>query len=210
MMSILRNDPKLRKAYMAYQDDGVLDVFIGWCVFLAGLLMFTKLFWMAGAYVVLVTPMFLSFKESITVPRLGHDELSQVNERQPAAVRPLFAGGLALIVLLGLVMLYLLAGASAAAGLREVLLTISGGVIAVFVLASFAVMGYMVNAPRWYAYGALAIVLALLAWSTGLALPWVIMAAGSAIALTGSVYLFRFLRSHPLLPVGRRERAASH
>jgi hypothetical protein len=203
-MSLLRNDPKLRKAYMAYQDDGVLDVFIGWCLFLAGLLMFTKIFWMAGAYVALVTPLFLSFKESVTVPRLGHEELSQVNARRPAGVRPWVVGGLALILLLGLVLLYLLVGASAAEGLREVLLTVSGGVIAVFVLAGFAIMGTIYNAPRWYAYGALAIVLALLAWSTGLALPWVIMGIGSAIALTGSVYLFRFMRSHPLLPLGQR------
>jgi hypothetical protein len=203
-MSILRNDPKLRKAYMAYQDDGVLDVFIGWCVFLAGLLMFTKIFWMAGAYVVLVTPLFVSFKESVTVPRLGHDELSQVNERQAKALRPLFAGGLALIVLLGLVLFYLLVGASEAAGLRQVLLNISGGVIAAFVLAGCAVIGRVYDAPRWYAYGALAVLLSLLAWATGLALPWVIMALGSAIALTGSAYLFRFLRSHPLLPLGQR------
>jgi hypothetical protein len=203
-MSILRNDPKLRKAYMAYQDDGVLDVFIGWCIFLAGLLMFTKIFWMAGAYVVLVTPMFVSFKESVTVPRLGHDELSLANERRPNGARPLLVGGLALIVLLGLVLFYLLAGANASAGMRQMLLNVSGSVIAVFVLSGFAVMGYFTNAPRWYAYGALAVLLALLAWSTGLALPWIIMAVGSAIALTGSVYLFRFMRSHPLLPLGQR------
>ncbi len=201
-MSILRNDPKLRQAYMAYQDDGVLDVFVGWCVFLAGLLMFTEIFWMAGVYVAIVTPLFLSFKESVTVPRLGHDELPMANARR--AVRPLFIGGMALVVLLGLVLLYLLVGVTAAGGLRETLLTLAGGVVGAFVLAGFAAMGYFYNAPRWYAYGGLAIVLALLAWSTGLALPWVIMAVGSAIALTGSVYLFRFLRSHPLLPLGQR------
>lgn len=203
-MSILRNDPKLRRAYMAYQDDGVLDVFIGWCVFLAGLLMFTKIFWMAGAYVAMVTPLFLSFKESVTVPRLGHVELSEVNARRTPAGRPLLVGGLALVVLLGLVLLYLLVGARASEGLRDIMLTLSGGFIAVLVLAGFTAMGHVYNAPRWYAYGALAVVLGLLAGVTALALPWVIMAVGSAIALTGSGYLFRFLRSHPLLPLGQR------
>lgn len=203
-MGILRNDPKLRKAYMAYQNDGVLDVFLGWCVFLAGLMMFTEIFWMAGAYVAIITPLFLSFKESITVPRLDGDELTQASGPKLRAARPLLVGGFTLIALMGLAVLFVFVVASAAEGLRDIMLTIAGGVMALAVLSGFAVLGYIYNAPRWYAYGALAIVLAGLAWSTGLALPWVIMAVGAAIALTGSFYLFRFLRNHPLLPLGQR------
>ena len=203
-MGILRNDPKLRKAYMAYQNDGVLDVFVGWCVFLAGLLMFTEIFWMAGAYVALVTPLFLSFKETVTVPRLGRDELAGNSDRKTAALQPKLAIGVALLALLGLAVLFVFVSGNIADGARDVVLTIAGGVVAIVVVSGFAVMGYIYRAPRWYAYGALAIALTALAWATGLALPWIIMALGSAIAMTGSAYLFRFLRSHPLLPLGQR------
>jgi hypothetical protein len=205
MMSILRNDPKLRKAYMAYHNDGVLDVFLGWCVFLAGLLMFTKIFWMAGVYVAIVTPLFLSFKESVTVPRLGDDELDQASNRDKGAAYPLMLfGGFGLMALTGLVVFILLVVTKRADVAADTVLIIAGGIAALTVLAVFAVMGYVYNVPRWYAYGVLTVILALLAWATGLALPWVIMAIGSVIALTGSVYLFRFLRSHPLLPLGQR------
>lgn len=203
-MGVLRNDPKLRKAYMAYQNDGVLDVFVGWCVFLAGLLMFTEIFWMAGVYVALITPLFLSFKETITVPRLGRDELDEASIRNSMAVQPLLIVGFGLLALLGLVLLLLIAGATVVEGARNTVLTIAGLIVALTVLAGFAAVGFVYQAPRWYAYVALAVALAALAWSTGLALPWVIMAVGSAIALSGSFYLFRFLLSHPLLPLGQR------
>lgn len=203
-MGILRNDARLRKAYMSYQNDGVLDVFIGWCIFLAGLLMFTEIFWMAGAYVALIAPMFLSFKESVTVPRLGSDELDEAAGRKIANLSAAFIAGMITFALLGLVVLVLLVGARSSSGAGALLLPAAGGIVAVVVLGGFALLGYLFRAPRWYAYGALAVVLSALAWATGVELPWIIMAVGALIALTGSVYLFRFLRSHPSLPISQR------
>ena len=55
-MARLQNSQKLRTLYMTYQNDGVLDVFIGWCIFLAGLMLFTEMFWMAGVYVAIFAP----------------------------------------------------------------------------------------------------------------------------------------------------------
>jgi hypothetical protein len=203
-MSILRNDPKLRKAYMAYQNDGVLDVFIGWCVFLAGLLMFTEIFWLAGAYVALVAPLFISFKESITVPRLGRDELDEATGFRTPGLQTLLVAGIAVFALMGAVLLVLLLGSGAAEGLRGLIAAVAGSIAAVGVLGGMAAVGYLYNSPRWYVYVVVTITLSALAWATGLALPWVIMGVGSVIAFTGSFYLLRFLRSHPLLPLGQR------
>lgn len=203
-MSILRNDPKLRKAYMAYQNDGVLDVFIGWCVFLAGLLMFTEIFWLAGAYVAIVTPLFISFKESITVPRLGRDELAEASSRQTPNLGMLLGAGIAIFALMGAVFLVLFLGSGLPEGARGLFVALAGSVAAIGVLGGFAAVGYLFNSPRWFVYVAVSITLAALAWATGLALPWVIMGVGSVIAFTGSFYLLRFLRSHPLLPLGHR------
>jgi len=203
-MSILRNDPKLRKAYMAYQNDGVLDVFIGWCVFLAGLLMFTEIFWLAGAYVAIVTPLFISFKESITVPRLGRDELDEATGRKTPNLGTMVGAGIAVFALLGALFLVLFMGSGATAGVRGLIAAAAGSVAAIGVLGGFAAVGYLYKSPRWYVYVVVSITLAALAWATGLALPWVIMGVGSVIAFTGSYYLLRFLRSHPLLPLGQR------
>ena len=56
-VGILKDDPKLRKVYMSYHNDGVLDVFIGWCIFLAGLMLFTEMVWMVGVYAAIMAPM---------------------------------------------------------------------------------------------------------------------------------------------------------
>jgi hypothetical protein len=203
-MRILRNESGQRPANTAYQNDGVLDLFVGWCVFLAGLTMLTGHVWMGGAYVVLAVPLYLSFKRSLSAQRLGDEKLRQANSGNKPAVCLRLAGGLALVTLMGLVLLYLLLGASAAGNLRQALLVVAGGVVALAVVGGFTLIGSLYNEPRWYAYGALAVILGLLAWSTGMALPWVIMAVGSFMAMTGSVYLLRFMRNNSLLPLGQR------
>ena len=202
-VGILKSDAKLRKVYMSYHNDGVLDVFIGWCVFLAGLMLFAELLWMVVVYVAIMAPMLWSFKETVTVPRLRREELDLISGRRTANLAPALIAGLLGFTVLGLVLVILLGGTLTARG-SDLLSTIAAGIAAVSALAAFLILGYTFRAPRWYVYGALALILAALARSTGLALPWVIMAVGALMAVTGSLYLLRFLRSHPLLPLGQR------
>jgi hypothetical protein len=176
---------------MSYQNDGVLEVFIGWCIFLAGLMLFTEMVWMVGVYAALFAPMLWNFKETVTVPRLKRQELDESAARRTTMLGAALLAALVGLVVLGLVLLVLLLGESV-------------GVAAAFALGAFLVLGYVFRAPRWYAYGALAVIFFAVAHATGLAFPWSIMAIGALIALTGSVILLRFLRSHPLLPMGRR------
>ena len=206
-MGVLKNDQKLRKVYMSYHDDGILDVFIGWCIFLAGLMLFTELFWMVGVYAALMAPMLWNFKETVTVPRVRQEELDPVAGGRSAKLAPTLVAGLLAFTVLGVVLLVLLLGKSQTALNSDLLFSIAAGVAAVSALGAFLFLGYTFRAPRWYVYGALAIIMAALARAAGLELPWVIMALGASMALTGSVYLFRFLRSHPLLPLGQRPQA---
>ena len=198
-MGVLKNDQKLRKVYMSYHDDGILDVFIGWCIFLAGLMLFTELFWMVGVYAALMAPMLWNFKETVTVPRVRQEELDPVAGGRSAKLAPTLVAGLLAFTVLGVVLLVLLLGKSQTALNSDLLFSIAAGVAAVSALGAFLLLGYV--------YGALAIIMAALARAAGLELPWVIMALGASMALTGSVYLFRFLRSHPLLPLGQRPQA---
>ena len=78
------------------------------------------------------------------------------------------------------------------------------GLIAAGVLAGFFLVGTAFRAPRWYAYAAVAVFAAVVAWWLSIGLPWVLMAIGAVIALTGTIYLLRFIRGHPVLPDSER------
>ncbi|HSG17817.1 MAG TPA: hypothetical protein VLE70_16045 [Anaerolineae bacterium] len=203
-MGRLQTDTKLRQLYMSYQNDGVLEVFIGWCIFLAGLMLFTEMVWMVGVYAALFAPMLWNFKETVTVPRLKRQELDESAARRTTMLGAALLAALVGLVVLGLVLLVLLLGESRFAPSSDLMRFGAVGVAAAFALGAFLVLGYVFRAPRWYAYGALAVIFFAVAHATGLAFPWSIMAIGALIALTGSVILLRFLRSHPLLPMGRR------
>ncbi|UCG25373.1 MAG: hypothetical protein JSW55_05075 [Chloroflexota bacterium] len=203
-MGRLQNNQNLRTLYMSYQHDGVLELFIGWCVFLAGLMLFTEMFWMVGVYAAIFAPMLWNFKETVTVPRLRPDELDETAGRRTTRLGAAVLAGLVGLAVLGLIFLVLFLGQSRFAPSNDLLRYGFVGLAAVVALGAFLFLGYTFRTPRWYAYGALAVILVALAHATGLAFPWSIMAIGALIALTGSVILLRFLRSHPLLPLGQR------
>ena len=133
-MGILRKDEKVRRLYMAYFDDGILDLFVGWIVFFAGLIVF------------------VIFRSSA---------LTQA--------------------------------------MREMALLFASGVVAATILGGFLAIGRIHRAPRWYAYAAMTVLFAALAWGLQIGLPWVIMAIGAMISLGGTIYLARFLLNHPVL-----------
>ena len=140
----------------------------------------------------------------MTVPRLRREELDEASGRTTADLGAAVLAGLLGLAVVGLVLLVLLLGDSRFAPSSDLLRYGAVGFAAVVSLGAFLIMGYALRAPRWYAYGALAVILVALARATGLAFPWSIMAIGALIALTGSVLLLRFLRNHPLLPLSLR------
>ncbi|HSH14181.1 MAG TPA: hypothetical protein VLA15_10540, partial [Desulfurivibrionaceae bacterium] len=107
-MGRLQTDTKLRQLYMSYQNDGVLEGFIGWCIFLAGRMLFTEMVWMVGVYAALFAPMLWNFKETVTVPRLKRQELDESAARRTTMLGAALLAALVGLVVLGLVLLVLL------------------------------------------------------------------------------------------------------
>jgi hypothetical protein len=189
---------------MSYLDDGILDIFVGCIALLAGLMFFSDMFWMAGAYVAIFLPIVWSVKEKVTMPRLRKKELDPVAARRSSKILVALIAGLLLFVILGLVFFLLFQNPDMAAETKRLLLLGAAGVVAAAVLGGFLFVGAIHHAPRWYGYAAVALIFSALAWWLQIGLPWVIVAIGSVMAVTGAVYLAHFLRSHPVLPEGER------
>ena len=203
-MRTLQKNEKLRSIYMAYVDDGILDIFVGWIIFFAGLMLFTELFWMAGVYVAIFIPVLWSAKEKITLPRLRKDELRPVATQKAFNSTTALIISLVLMAILGVLVWVLLFGDQPSSALREIVFYLAVGVVGAALLGGFAAAARTYRAPRWYVYGTMVALFALLAYLLGIGLPWLLMAAGALISFTGTLYLARFLRSHSILPMSER------
>ena len=189
---------------MAYVDDGILDIFVGWIIFFAGLMLFTEMVWMAGVYVAIFIPVLWSTKEQITMPRLRKEELRPINSQKSFNTTTGVIISLVLAAVLGMLIMVLLFGGRPSSTLKDVVFIIAAVVIGLALLAGFVAAARSYRAPRWYAYGPLVVLFALLAYLTGVGLPWLLMALGAIISLMGVIYLVRFLRSHSILPMSER------
>lgn len=203
-MGKLRKDEKLRRLYMSYVDDGILDIFAGMLALFAGLLFFAEMFWMAGVYVAIFLPVVWSMKEKVTMPRLRPEELNPAVAQKTTKLLGVFVlAGLFLLVL-GILAFLLVNPGEATPLTRNLISVVMSGLIGASILGGFLMVGYLYQAPRWYAYAALALLLGVLTWQLNIGLPWLIFALGVVITLTGTVCLYRFLRSHPVLPGAQR------
>lgn len=203
-MSKLREDERLRQLYMSYLDDGILDIFVGCIALLAGLMFFGDMFWMAGVYVAIFLPIVWSVKEKVTMPRLRKEDLDPAAARRSSKILVALIVGLLLLVILGLLFFLLFQNPDMAAETKRLLLFGAAGLVAATILGGFLFVGAIHHAPRWYVYAAAALIFSALAWWLHIGLPWVIVAIGLVIGVTGAIYLIRFLQSHPVLPEGER------
>lgn len=203
-MGKLQSDERLRRLYMSYIDDGIVDLFVGCIALLAGLMFFADMFWMAGVYVAIFLPIVWSVKEKVTMPRLRKEELDPKAARRSSKMLLAVLVGLLLFVMLGLLYFLLFQNPELSPESKRQLMLGAAGLIAAAVLGGFIYVGAAYHAPRWYAYAAVVMLFSGAAWGLDIGLPWVIAAIGTIIALTGAVYLARFIRSHPVLPEGER------
>ncbi len=203
-MGKLQQDERLRRLYMSYINDGILDLFVGFIALLAGLMFFSDMFWMAGVYVAIFLPIVWSVKEKVTMPRLRREELDPAAARRSSTILAVFLVGLLLFAMLGVLYFLLFQNPDLASDTKRLLLFGAAGLVAAAVLGGFLFVGTVYHAPRWYAYATVAALFSALAWWQQIGLPWVIVTIGAMMALTGAVYLVRFIRQHPILPEGER------
>lgn len=203
-MAKLRQDERLRRLYMSYLDDGILDLFLGGIALLAALTLTTDMVWMAGVFVAAFLPVVWSVKEKVTMPRLRQGDLDPKAAGRSGVLLLSVTAGLVIFAFLGVLFLLLFNNQAIAAATERLLLVGAAGLVAAAVLIGFIVVGAIYNAPRWYVYAAIASLFGVLAWWLGITLPWVIGAIGVMIASTGVFYLVRFLRGHPVLPESER------
>ena len=183
------------RAYMAYHQDGIIDMMLGAGVTGFGL----RMFFDSPALIVLSWMPFLFYmplKTHITAPRFGYVRFTGEEEERTKNTRYLLLGLLALIVVLGLVVV--LVYGRLAPQVQEFIsqngILFLGGMAALLLVVAAVLTGLR----RFYLYAALT----LLFYIAGVLLPvnegLMTVLLGLVIFTVGAWLLSRFLRAYPL------------
>ncbi len=183
-----------RKAWQSFQQDGLMEVFLGALLvlaFLAGIAGEQRFF----VYIVmlLLGPMLFLTKRYVTVPRIGQVQFGpkrKANQRLLAVVA---------VVAVGLTLALMLLAMRGSSWLRDNHVLISFGLGGMVALV-FTAMAYLKDFPRLYIVGLL--IGAAFTVTQLLDNPAPLLVVGSILFVVGLAILARFVRQYPVPSAG--------
>lgn len=195
MSTLITNNTDNR--IFSHYDDGLMDLFIGFAIFFAGLFLWTEMVWMAAIFIPVFLPSFQAARKRFLEPRIG--ELPQSSQQQAQNQKILLSVTLLLgVLLLGGIGMFFAFGFMTGSfndWLRQYFLLILGSVFASVWLFAAA----MLKIKRFYLYAVFTF--ATLAAAQFTALPfWIVLAIlGGLIVLSGIIILIRFIQQNPII-----------
>ncbi|OPY25541.1 MAG: hypothetical protein A4E28_03085 [Methanocella sp. PtaU1.Bin125] len=203
-----------RKAYTSFHKDGIVDIVIGFCAIVFGIIFYYEpamYFFFIGLFIA-ATPMYILMKNSITVPRIG---LVRFKPERQERIRQLL-----LVIVSITVLAVILTNAfwvmSMMKALPRSLIDFLDHYYMIYfgvILSAILVIGaYLAELRRFYAYG-LATLVAFTSLhfidvpgklGLGLAIPGLVM------LLYGIVMLLKFLRDYPIVKGSTAGSAGGH
>ena len=192
-----------KKTYISYHQDGLLDIFIGIYVLLFGLGIllltmtdFSTWFIIPAIFPAIMTPIWLSAKKRITMPRIGYVKFGvRGANKMMALFLGLMVAGLGVFMVFGL-------GASMGEGwaliLMDFFISNSMIIIGIGALTISSLFAYTMGLKRLYGYGLLIFVLFFTGYFITIPFEYLLVTIGFVIVVSGFVLLMRFIRKYPL------------
>ena len=186
-----------RRAYTSYQEDGIIDIFIGLGLISMSFYVYAEMAWLMGSFVAIFVPVYMNMKKKVTFPRLGQATFSKRRAgRTRSSYIFLFAMNVAAL-LLAVSLWRSFSGGSPPSwlGLREYYTIVAGAVGA----GIFAVLAYLTDLTRFYRYAAATLVV--LGSAYFIPIPFIAHVAvlGAIIGTAGYLQLEGFKRRYPLM-----------
>jgi hypothetical protein len=190
-----------KRTYMAYHQDGLLDIFVGVYVLLFGsgisfmtMTEFSTWFLIPAIFPALMVPIWVSAKKQITMPRIGYVKFGSrgVNKLMAVFIGLMVAG-------LGAFMVFSFSSSQDwALTLRNLIISNGMIIIGISAAAMSSLFGYTMGLNRLHAYGILTLVLFLAGHFIVIPFGYILLAVGLVITINGFVLLTQFIRKFPL------------
>ena len=182
-------------AYMLYSEDGLLDIFLGLTVFMGGILMSFDQGAFMGLTFILLYPILMSVKQTITAPRIDPADMPPGK----AATRTLTGLAALGVVFLLAILIFILKRGDMPVQLEAWLDNYMLDTLLAVVVGLLAIRGFLGGPKRLILYGGLLLAARLSSLWLDLSFPQYVSIVGGIISLIGVGVLVRFVRNHPKL-----------
>jgi hypothetical protein len=185
-----------RKAYLAYHQDGIVDILIGatvlgfalWIFF--DTIIFTFMAWMGGI-------VYAGLKNAITIPRFGYVRFDETRTQSTRAI----GVGIALILLILVIgVLFFISPDRIPVSMTDFLRKYFAYLLSGLGVLAIAIMGMVSGIRRLLVYAAVMITVLGLSLQMQLNGAFPLLVSGSLILLIGIGLLVNFIRRYPLQP----------
>ncbi|MFB0516738.1 MAG: hypothetical protein ACETWG_09075 [Candidatus Neomarinimicrobiota bacterium] len=197
-----------RKVYLAYHQDGLLDIALGLFILAFGLFMIWEMPWLAGALYASGVAGYAGAKKALTVPRLGVVHFSEERQSRLRRETGFYIVFFTITCLLGVVMFIVAAsgGIQKTPWLRHLFEHFRLWPIGLIGVVALAALAYWKQLNRYYAYAVLILCAVFIGPMLAIPHPAYLITVGGVIMAAGLVVLVRFLRAYPRadLPVTGR------
>jgi len=181
-----------RQAYLAYHGDGIIDLFIGFVIIWATILLAIipdMFIFLVGSFVALL-PTYASAKKSFTVPRMGYVEFSASRKGDAMFLFLIINGLLVVGVFLGF-------AAWLVPPVTYFLVSYYLIVIGTVLAAIFCLTGFITDINRFYGYGVVVFIGFVLTHLFNLSFALPLIALSIVMIVNGSILLYRFTKRYP-------------
>lgn len=190
-----------KRTYVAYHQDGIIDVFIGVyiLVFAAGIIINNILelsTWFVGPAILpaIMIPLWISIKKKVTIPRIGYVKFKTNNVSK---ITGLFLGTL----VSGVLFFFLFTFGSTQSWtqpIKEVIISNSMVVVGATTFTISSVFAYVMGLKRLYAYGMLTLTLFAVGQFIGFPFEYIVLTIGMTTICYGVILLWKFTKKYPL------------
>lgn len=200
-------EPNLREieknTYKSYNQDGLIDIFVGFYILLFGASIFLHNFaefstWfiIPAIFPSIMVPIWISFKRRITIPRIGYVKFGLKSAKKLMTV---FLG--LAVAGLGVFMIFGLGGSmhqSWAIAIRDLIISNSMIIIGISAALISSLFALTMGLKRLYVYGLVTLTMFLVGHFMVIQFEYFLFAIGFAIVIYGFVLLRQFLKKFPL------------
>ena len=187
---------KIDKRIAAYHQDGLLDIFIGFAIFFAGLFLWTEMVWMAGIFIPVLMPSFQAARKRFLQPRIGDLPASSHQQAQAQKVLLLTSLLFGVLFLVGIGIFFAFGVMSGPLNdwLRNYFLLVIGIIFA----GAWLFAAAMLKISRFYLYAIFTFAALAMAQYSVFQFWIALVILGGLIILSGAFILLRFLQQHPI------------
>ncbi len=187
-----------RKAYTSYHEDGIIDLFIGLCIFTMTFYIFAEMFWLVGSFVAISTPLYMSAKQKITFPRLGQVTFSKKRTGRTKSSFTFLIAINVVAVFIGFYFWWAFSGGAPPAWFPYFLefFPLIIGIIGAGILA---VIAKITDITRFYNYSTATLIIIGSAQFIPIPFLYHIAVLGIVISVSGYFQLERFKRKYPII-----------